>query len=215
MSTVTCGSTHDSMALNLSELGETLADKSHPINASDFWIAGDDAYDGPANCCTSLLTPHKGKNLSAERDAFNFYQSRNRIEIECAFGALVARFGVLQRNLKVSLEHTTLLLSALCKLHNVCMERKMPLHKGRVNREEFSGRTYGGDQPPEWSEWAELGDPEFMDDVDRGDANRGRTTVKQRGRVALTKVLKDAGWVRPSYSDCTVYRQRRRGEAGL
>eukprot|EP01048_Picozoa_sp_COSAG05_P019476 COSAG05_NODE_3059_length_2374_cov_1.259780_1_plen_185_part_00 len=56
-STLCCGSTHDSAALNLFELGHILADDSHPIQAMFYWLAGDDAYKGPANNTCSLLTP--------------------------------------------------------------------------------------------------------------------------------------------------------------
>lgn len=78
-STKTCGSTHDSTALNYSLLGEALQDHTHPINQTDYYIVGDDAYKGNANCSDSLLTPFPGKNLSEADDAFNFWQVRAHI----------------------------------------------------------------------------------------------------------------------------------------
>ena len=214
-STLTCGSTHDSCALGYSRLGEILADADHPVNHCDAWISADDAYTGPANCSDSILTPFQGKGLSVEDDCFNFWQSRLRIEIECAFGALVARFGILQRNLQVSIEHATLLLSVLCKLHNVCMDRRMPLYKhGRLNMDAYDQtKTRGDEYGVEWAEWKIA--PKFFDEVDRGVVNRGRTAEKQRLRTVLRDIIKEEKMVRPSRSECEVYRRRRHGLPGL
>lgn len=214
-STLTCGSTHDSTALGYSELGQLLANPEHPVNKIDAWISADDAYTGPANCSDSILTPFPGRNLSAADDCFNFWQSRLRIEIECAFGALVARFGVLQRTLQVSIEHATLLLQVLCKLHNVCMDRRLPRYReGRVRRDaygetETEGDLFGAD----WAEWKV--DQRFFEDVDRGVFNRGRTKERQRLRTAIRDMIAQEEMVRPSRSDCEVYRRQRRGQPGL
>ena len=214
-STLTCGSTHDSTALGYSELGQHLANPAHPVNKIDAWISADDAYIGPANCSDSLLTPFAGKNLSAEDDCFNFWQSRLRIEIECAFGALVARWGILQRTLHVSVEHATLLLQVLCKLHNVCMDRGLSKYRGgRVAQDTYGEKNTNGDQfGADWAEWNI--DARHFEDVDRGAMNRGRTPVKQRLRQALRDMIKEEGMERPSRSECEVYRRRRREQPGL
>ena len=95
MSARFCGSAHDSIALRDSSLGEVLLDPSHPVHATRFWIAGDDAYKGIGNRCQSLLTPYSGRGLSQQKDSFNYHQSKLRIEIEAAFGALSKRWGIL------------------------------------------------------------------------------------------------------------------------
>jgi hypothetical protein len=214
-STLTCGSTHDSTALAYSELGEILANPEHPVNQTDAWIAADDAYTGPANSSDSILTPFPGKNLSATDDCYNFWQSRLRIEIECAFGALVARFGVLQRALRVNVEHATLLLQVLCKLHNVCMDRSMPRYReGRVTRDTYDQTETDGDLfGADWAEWKI--DQCHFEDVDRGFFNRGRTRVQQRLRQEIRGILEEEEMVRPAGSACDVYRRRRRGQPGL
>ena len=94
-SSKTAGSAHDSMALRLTQLGEILEDMQHPIQNTPYWFAGDDAYKGNANLSRSLLTPYWGRNVGKAKDAFNFWQSHLRIEVECTFGALVNRWGLL------------------------------------------------------------------------------------------------------------------------
>eukprot|EP01047_Picozoa_sp_COSAG01_P082761 COSAG01_NODE_17037_length_1183_cov_1.239852_1_plen_379_part_10 len=84
-----CGSTHDNVALENSQLGAILTNPEHPINKTDYWLAGDDAYKGVAGKSDSILTPYPAsRTYDDEKDAFNFYQSKLRIEVECCFGAL-------------------------------------------------------------------------------------------------------------------------------
>jgi hypothetical protein len=169
MSVLTCGSTHDSVAFLQSGLGKIMIDTEHPIHATDLWVAGDDAYKGVANRSKSLLTPFPGKRLSEADDAFNAYQSICRIEIEDTFGAFVKRWGVLQRPLSCSVPHATLLLEALCKLHNVCMERKIPVVKGRVMADSYgnvdlTGPDRHGGADLQGTHWPEARVPnEFFD----------------------------------------------------
>ena len=49
-----------------------------------------------------MATPFKGSN-SGVKDAYNFYHSQLRINIECAFGMLVHRWGVLRKPLPVNI----------------------------------------------------------------------------------------------------------------
>ena len=178
-SALTCGSTHDSAALAYSRLGEILSDKDHPINSTDYWMAGDDAYSGNAKISDSLLTPIPGSDLGIVEDCYNYWQSRLRIEVECCFGALVARFGILQRPLQVSMEHATLLLSTLSKLHNVCMEQGLPRHAGRVMSDEYGDTATAGDMfGASWVEW-NIPSRHF-EKVDRDAFRHGRTRVLQR-----------------------------------
>ena len=148
-------------AFNDSELGAVLADPAHPINQTDLWIAGDDAHKGPANDCRSMLTPYPGKNDDTWNDAFNAFQSVCRIEVECAFGALTGRWGVLKRALTCKVEHAMLLLEALTKLHNICTEAKLPEMVGWVMQDEYCGFVpqrsghRGGDLRGERTEWPE------------------------------------------------------------
>ena len=74
-------------------------------------------------------------------DNYNFYHSQLRIRVECAFGMLVQRWGILRmampRNLSVA--KIVALVVALAKLHNFCIgesniqERVPPL----LDRDRF------------------------------------------------------------------------------
>jgi hypothetical protein len=84
-------------------------------------IFGDNAYVNNAY----FITPYKNVKEGV-RDAFNFYQSQLRIKIECAFGMLVARWGILRRALPqaMGLKKVTALVICLCRLHNYCLRQR-------------------------------------------------------------------------------------------
>ena len=120
----TQGSTHDSLAFTVSSLGMKLQERPLPAG---FWIAGDEAYVNS----DWLLTPY-GKALASSdtyKDNFNFYLSRCRINVECAFGMLVWRFGILRRPIGCSLEHTTKLVAVCVMLHNMAIDDNVGLHE--------------------------------------------------------------------------------------
>jgi hypothetical protein len=204
-----CGSTHDSVALDQTELGKILTDPTHPINKTNYWLAGDDAYKGVAGKSDSLLTPHPvGRGYTEQMDAFNFYQSMLRIDVECTFGAVIHRWGILQRKLSVdNLFRVTKLLSVICKLHNICMERNLPDHVGRVMSDSYGEKTRGGDM---WGgDWAthRLPDEPDSDDEDAVPLRAASKYKKQRLRDELTSKLERFSMSRPRHS---TYRPMRR-----
>ena len=119
-SMLTVGSTHDSLAWGMTALAEQLREMGLP---GGYWLAGDDAY--VAN--EYMVTPYSTLNAKRHRDkdSFNFFQSRCRINVECAFGILVEKFGCLRRPLGVTLAHTTTLVFVLMKLHNVTVDQNV------------------------------------------------------------------------------------------
>merc|ERR1711977_241951 len=74
------GATHDATAWAASQFSSAIA----VLEGMGFYIVGDDAYP-PSEY---MITPYSGSGLSEDKDNFNFYQSRLRINIECAFGML-------------------------------------------------------------------------------------------------------------------------------
>eukprot|EP00658_Telonema_sp_P-2_P028421 TRINITY_DN2177_c0_g1_i2.p1 TRINITY_DN2177_c0_g1~~TRINITY_DN2177_c0_g1_i2.p1 ORF type:complete len:257 (+),score=25.86 TRINITY_DN2177_c0_g1_i2:202-972(+) len=121
------GSTHDSRAFKCSTLYKDLIKNKLPLG---MWIAADDAYENSVFCLTPFSTSAALKDMSPEerlkemiaRDTFNFYQSSLRISIECAFGMLVKRWGVLWRSMTGKLAHTQLIVTACMSLHNVLID---------------------------------------------------------------------------------------------
>ena len=82
-------------------------------------LFGDNAYISNRY----MVTPFKNV-ASGPKDAFNYFQSTSHITIECAFGMLVHRWGILRRPIPfiISLARSTSLVLCLCKLHNFCVD---------------------------------------------------------------------------------------------
>lgn len=143
MSLATAGGTHDSLAWSVSSLGHHLRNCPLP---EGFWIAGDDAYA----CSSSLVSPYSSQACRKDntKDDFNHYLSKSRINVECAFGILVRRFGVLRIPMGYSLKNIAAITEACMKLHNICIdnlvEETKPLeedcthkdHCGRARRQD-------------------------------------------------------------------------------
>jgi DDE superfamily endonuclease len=85
-------STSDYLSFSSSSLYRQL--EQPDFLAAGLCIFGDSAYVN----CRYFTTPYKGVS-SGPKDSFNFYHSQLRIRIECAFGQLVSRWGILRRTI--------------------------------------------------------------------------------------------------------------------
>lgn len=103
------GSTHDSIALELSSIGRYL---NYGILKLGYWIAGDDAYSVSEN----LVVPISRSVANVVQDAFNFYQSSHRINVEQVFAILKNIWGNLWRSLRSNLCKATLIISVAVRL---------------------------------------------------------------------------------------------------
>ena len=85
-------------------------------------LFGDNAYVNTPY----MATPYKNVG-SGVKDDYNFYHSQVRIEVECAFGMLVHRWGILRRALsaKITMKKVNCLCMALCRLHNFCINARL------------------------------------------------------------------------------------------
>ncbi len=110
-------STSDYLCFTTSEIHLKLREKG--FLADGLCLYGDNAYVNTP----FMATPYKGAQ-SGVKDAYNFYHSQLRINIECAFGILVHRWGVLRKAIpvNVSVHKTAQLTRALCMLHNFCAD---------------------------------------------------------------------------------------------
>ena len=181
-SLATQGSTHDSLAFKLSSLGKQLDNKGLP---EGFWIVGDEAYV----CGLWLLSPF-GASQAREntyKDNFNFYLSRCRINVECAFGILVWRFGILRRPILCSLEHASKLVAVCIALHNLAIEDGIGLFKPL-------DKDFGSKDSLK---------PIAQDKVTYAERGLMRKGVGDK-RDAITAELKELGYMRPAHR-----RQRR------
>jgi hypothetical protein len=112
------GSTHDSVAFTNSRLYTSLTQHASTLEAKGFFLLGDSAY----NLTPFLLTPYSTdevqKDSSNMCDSFNFFLSSSRIYIECAFGELVMRWGILWRTLHFDLAKCQRIIRVCMLLHN-------------------------------------------------------------------------------------------------
>ena len=82
-------------------------------------LYGDNAYVNTSYMATPF------KSAKGSEDDYNYYHSSVRITIECAFGILVNRWGILRSAMPkgIAMDKTTALVYCLCKLHNFCIDQ--------------------------------------------------------------------------------------------
>jgi DDE superfamily endonuclease len=118
------GSTHDSAAFAASRLYDLLCEMAPELFELGFFIVGDSAY----NLSSFLLTPYDSDDLKDDphhaKDAFNYHLSSCRILIECAFGELVMRWGILWRTLAFELKKCGKIIQVCMLLHNFIVENR-------------------------------------------------------------------------------------------
>lgn len=109
------GASSDLIAFESSELHRKLVDG---LLAEGLCLFGDNAYMNSM----FMATPYSGKNQVHPKDRYNFCHSQLQINIECAFGRLVMRWGFLQMKApkQFSVAKIIATVVCLCRLHNYC-----------------------------------------------------------------------------------------------
>ena len=109
------GASSDCMAFEASDLFRQLEDG---LLHESLVLFGDNAYLNSH----FMVTPYPNVS-SGSKDDYNFYHSQLRIRVECCFGMLVKRWGILRAAIphNISISRTILLVHALAKLHNFCI----------------------------------------------------------------------------------------------
>jgi hypothetical protein len=113
-------STSDYLAFCSSPLFCSL--ESEGFMKSGLCIFGDNAYVNTPY----MATPYKAVK-EGSKDAYNYFHSNCRITIECAFGMLVHRWGILCKPMSTMLpiSKVTALVRCLCRLHNFCIDERI------------------------------------------------------------------------------------------
>jgi len=88
----------------------------------DLVLFGDNAYLNSKYMVTPYLNVSSGG-----KDDYNFYHSQLRIRVECTFGMLVGRWGILRAAIpqNISISRTISLVHELAKLHNFCIDETL------------------------------------------------------------------------------------------
>ena len=105
------GTTHDSLAFEGTALGQAVYNGELP---APYFLGADNAYVQT----DSVIGPGGGSD-------YDFEQSSNRMTVECTFGILVRRWGVLWRPLEFDPDRRTAVISACIRLHNFCTEERL------------------------------------------------------------------------------------------
>jgi hypothetical protein len=209
------GASSDCLAFEASELHTQLENGLMKKDGDNerFVLFSDNAYLNTSYMATPFTNVAGDPNCAAE-DNYNFYHSQLRIRVECAFGMLVQRWGLLwmaiPRNIGVS--KVVALVVALAKLHNFCIgesnvhERLPPrmYHRDRYHIMNVNGGyvSLSNDDPQQNTlvptELLHAG--EHFDDVP---CNVRRSRSRQsRGselpRTVLFEMIADGHWQRPT-----------------
>ena len=189
--------THDSLAWSATKLGQEIAAGELP---APFFINADAAF----TLSSSMITPSGDPNL----DDFDFVQSSNRMPIECAFGILIRRFGILHKKLRVRFDRRGHLILACMRLHNYCIDK-------RIEDETQELHGLHNVNPGRWT-LAPIYDPEGRPvqylDILRGPRQRVHAddaTEKTSTRRKLVQLISNAGITRPQLP-AGVHRKKKR-----
>jgi hypothetical protein len=207
------GASSDCLAFEASELHTRLENglMKKDGDKERFVLFGDNAYLNTSYMATPFTNVAGDPNRAAE-DNYNFYHSQLRIRVECAFGMLVQRWGLLRmampRNIGVS--KVVALTVALAKLHNFCIgesnvrERLPPrmYHRDRYHIMNADGGYISlSNDDPQQNTLVPTGlmhAGEHFDDVPynvRRSRSEGRSELP---RTVLFEMIADGHWERPT-----------------
>ncbi len=115
------GSTHDSTAFLETQLFKILDQQNSDwLETKGNFIVGDSAYP----LMDHLLVPYSNAKWLSPEDAFNFWLSYSRIQIECTFREVVMRWGILWRKLLFDIKDVGRVLKAAMLLHNFLVDER-------------------------------------------------------------------------------------------
>ncbi|XP_050304244.1 LOW QUALITY PROTEIN: uncharacterized protein LOC126741742 [Anthonomus grandis grandis] len=108
-------------------------DNSETKENLNFVIIGDSAFPLQNN----LLKPSPDKDLTYERNIFNYRLSRARNVVENAFGLLAARFRIFHTSLAMDQKNIIKIVLAACTLHNFLI-RSSPSYATAADKENLT-----------------------------------------------------------------------------
>jgi hypothetical protein len=111
-----CTSSHDSTLLSASSVGSILDGNSL---APHWVVVGDDAFKSRGH----VLSPFAGHSLMPDQRNFNYFVSKMRCVVECAFSLWKGKWGIFWRPLRMARKHMKLVIETTARLHNFCIDR--------------------------------------------------------------------------------------------
>jgi len=113
------GRVHDARVLVNSELYKRISNEGpHSLFYNKYHLLGDTAYPNR----NWLITTYKDYgNLTQRKKKFNYFHSKTRVSIECAFVLLKGRWRRLLYLNKTNIENASNVILTCCFLHNFCL----------------------------------------------------------------------------------------------
>ena len=178
---------HDSQAWALTSLGRDIA--AGKLD-SRYFINGDSAYVSS----DQMVVPY-GKVANTN---FDFVQSSNRMCIECAFGILIRRWGILWRPLEVDFDRRAGLIGCCMRLHNFCIDGRISeTHLAEMDGQPAMAVPPDGGLAARWERTPEFKDGRPVQNLDWNSGAHGGAAGTSSARVRLTQAVEEAGFVRP------------------
>ena len=203
------GASADCLAFEASNLHRRLEEglMKKDVGNNRFVLFGDNAYLNTSYMATPFTNVAGDPNRGAE-DNYNFFHSQLRIRIECAFGMLVQRWGILRMAMprNIGITRVVSLVTALAKLHNYCIgESNVPRVYDRdmmhIMNDESGYITLGRDNPLQDTPvpTALLHAGEHFDGMSRNDYRMRQQPSEgnELPRTILFQMIADGHWVRP------------------
>lgn len=201
------GAEHDSTAFKHTKLYKWLEENAEKLKDAGFYFIGDSAY----SLKSFLLTPYDNVCHGSDEDNYNFFHSASRICVECAFGEIDLRWGILWRRLSFSLAHNIKVVDATMRLHNFIVDYRLA-HQVRSGMDELEISLFTDDcrrflatEMNVGSFGVAGGENEVRRDSEGNISRGGRprrhdvelTNMGRRIRDALRDKIKSGGHVRP------------------
>ena len=124
------GSSHDSQVFHDSRLGKHLQREREYLSQQNMYIIGDSAYA----LRNYLLCPYDNATPKSLEDSFNYFLSSARIYVECCFGEIDRRWGILWGPIEGHLSRKKYIIDACIRLHNYIVEER-ELEKRGIHNE--------------------------------------------------------------------------------
>lgn len=104
-----------------------------------YWVAGDEAYV----CPQKVWTPCRSRRCGKFKDCINYWLLSAFVMIYQTFGALIGRWVILCRPLRVSVDIATQVALVCLKLHNYIIDEMESTIVPAKNEEDLVGVTMG------------------------------------------------------------------------
>ena len=118
------GSTHDSAAFSNSRLYDLLKEMIVDFEERGLFVVGDSAYGLAPFVMVPYDVDEMKDDVDHNMDSFNYHLSSCRIYIECAFGELVMRWGILWSTLQFDLKKCSKIVQVAMLLHNYIVDSR-------------------------------------------------------------------------------------------